>query len=156
MRFSYLPALGIVAVCPQPGAPPGILANLFPNDTGKNTPNPANHHSKAARASPLGIFEYPADVPCRPYRWAQWLAGLHFPPPAAAAHAVGAGADRAAAMIPIEPSMRSAVAALRSRARTRVALDGQLKALAAGKEPSPLPGLKSELPEVTDNVGLRR
>lgn len=154
MHFSYLPALGVVAAYPQPGAPPGILANLFPNDTGQNTPNPVNHHSKAARASPLGIFEYPADVPCRPYRWAQWLAGLHFPPPAAAPATV-VGTDRAVTM-PIEPSIRSAVAALRSRARTRLALNGQLKAFAAGKGPSPLPGAESDLPEVTGKVGLRR
>lgn len=161
VRFSYLPALGIVAVCPQTGSPPGILANLFPDDTGKTTPNPANHHSKAARASPLGIFDYPSDVPCRPYRWAQWLAGLHFPPPAAAALATTVGgADGAAAVavaLPIEPSMRSAVAALGSRARTRLALGGQLKAIAAGKGPSPLPGSKDDhLPEVTGEIGLRR
>lgn len=154
-RFSYLPALGIVAVCPQPGSPPGILANLFPDDTGRKTPNQANHHSKAARSSPLGIFEYPADVPCRPYRWAQWLAGLHFPPPAATLTSAVAGADRAAAM-PIEPSIRSAVAALMSRARTRSALGDQLKAFAAGKGPSPLRGVKSDLPEVTGKIGLRR
>ncbi|CAM9748039.1 unnamed protein product [Pylaiella littoralis] len=153
VHFSYLPALGVVAAYPQPGAPPGILANLFPNDTGHNTPNPVNHHGKAARASPLGIFEYPADVPCRPYRWAQWLAGLHFPPPAAAPATV-VGTDRAVTM-PIEPSIRSAVAALRSRARTRLALNGQLKAFAAGKGPSPLPGAESDLPEVTGKVGLR-
>eukprot|EP00903_Cladosiphon_okamuranus_P019894 g18286.t1 len=148
VRFSFLPALGIVAVCPPPGAPKGILANLFPNDTGKDTPNPANHHGKAARVSPLGIFQYPADVPCRPYRWAQWMAGLHFPPPAASTVS-SAGAES-----PIEPSVRSAMAALRSRVRTSAALDGQLRGLGDGKGASPLAGMESELPEVTGTVEL--
>ena len=150
VRFSFLPALGIVAVCPPAGAPKGILANLFPNDTGKDTPNPANHHGKAARASPLGIFRYPADVPCRPYRWAQWMAGLHFPPPAASA--VSSGEPE----LLIEPSVRSAMAALRSRVRTSAALDAQLKALSGGKGPSPLAGTEGELPEATGSVELSR
>lgn len=151
MRFSFLPALGIVAVCPQPGASKGVLANLFPNDTGEDTPNPANHHGKAARASPVGIFQYPPDVPCRPYRWAQWMAGLHFPPPAASPMASTGGAE-----LPIEPSVRSAMAALRSRVRTSAALDEQLKGLSAGKGPSPLAGMKGELPEATGSVELSR
>lgn len=163
MRFSFLPTLGIVTVCPQPGAPAGILANLFPNDTGKDTPNAANHHGEAARASPLGVFQFPPDVPSRPYRWAQWLAGLHFPPPppavAAAASALPGDADADRVSLPIEPSLRSAMAALRSRVKTRAALDGQLKALSAGKGPSalPLPGVAGGLPEATaDNVELGR
>ncbi len=154
MRFSFLPTLGIVAVCPQPGAPVDILANLFPNDTGKDTPNAANHHGKAARASPLGVFQYPPDVPHRPYRWAQWLAGLHFPPPTlapATAAALPGGADADRAGLPIEPSLRSAMAALRSRVTTRMALDGQLKGLSAGKGPSPLP---LPLPGVAGGGGL--
>lgn len=150
MRFSFLPALGIVAVCPQAGTSPAILANLFPNDTGKDTPNPVNHHGKAARASPQGILQYPADIPCRPYRWAQWLAGLHFPPPA------GASPRSGVAELPLEPSVRSAMAALRSRVRTRAALDAQLKALSAGKGPSPLAGMKDGLPKATGSVELSR
>lgn len=150
MRFSFLPALGIVAVCPHPGTRAGVLANLFPNDTGKDTPNPANHHGQAARASPLGIFQYPADVPCRPYRWAQWMAGLSFPPPAASS---GSASDGAAGL-PIEPSVRSAMAALRSRVRTNVALEGQLNGLSAGKGPSPLAGMEGELPEASGSVEL--
>ncbi|CAM9244068.1 unnamed protein product [Ectocarpus fasciculatus] len=148
VRFSFLPSLGIVAVRPAAAhdsrAP---LANLFPTDTGKDTPNPANHHNKAAQASPLGVFEYPADVPCRPYRWAQRLAGLHFPP------AAEGGRPVAATTMPIEPTTRSAVAALRSRARTLEALGGQLKALSDGKGPSPLPGSRDEA--VAESVELR-
>ncbi|CAN0350270.1 unnamed protein product, partial [Hapterophycus canaliculatus] len=119
------------------GASPGILANLFPNDTGKDTPNVANHHVMAAQASSRGVFEYPPDVPCRPYRWAQWLAGLHFPPLAPGAAGAAVGANRAA--MPIEPSTRAVLVALRSRARTHAALGDQLKGLSAGKGPSPLP-----------------
>lgn len=148
VRFSFLPSLGIVAVRPAAHDGGTPLANLFPADTGKDTPNPANHHNKAAQASPLGVFEYPADVPCRPYRWAQRLAGLRFPP------AVGGGGPVAATAMPIEPTTRSAVAALRSRARTLAALGGQLKALSDGKGPSSLPGSRDEA--VTEGVELRR
>lgn len=155
VRFSYLPTLGVVAVSPPPtGASAGILANLFPNDTGKDTPNAANHHGAAARASPLGVFEYPADVPCRPYRWAQWLAGLHFPPPAPGAAGTAVGAKTP--VMPIEPSTRALLVALRSRARTHAALSDQLKGLSAGKGPSALPGGRDRLPEVTDDIELRR
>ncbi|CAM9146294.1 unnamed protein product [Ectocarpus sp. 12 AP-2014] len=147
VRFSFLPSLGVVAVRPAAHDGGVPLANLFPADTGKDTPNPANHHNKAAQASPLGVFEYPADIPCRPYRWAQRLAGLRFPP------AADGGGPVAASTMPIEPTTRSAVAALRSRARTLAALGGQLKALSDGKGPSPLPGSRDEV--VTEGVELR-
>lgn len=161
IRFSYLPALGIVAVCPQAGCPPSLLANLFPNDTGRDTPNPINHHGRAARASASGVFNYPADVQCRPYRWAQWLAGLHFPPPGdgAAAAAVGGIAttvgDGEGGPGPIEPSTRAVVAALRSRIRTHMALGAQLRSFVT-TGPSPLSSVESELPRATGNVELRR
>lgn len=142
VRFSYLPALDIVAACPQAGSSPSLLVNLFPNDTGKDTPNPANHHSRAARASSLGVFRFPSDVPCRPYRWAQWLAGLHFSP-------VQAAGD------PIEPSTRAVVTELRSRVRTHAALAHQLKIINT-KGALPLPSFQSENSEATGNIELRR
>ena len=48
------------------------------------------------------------------------------------------------------------MAALRSRVRTSAALDRQLKGLSAGKGPSPLAGMKGELPEATGSVELSR
>lgn len=159
LRFSYIPALGIVAVCPPPNYPSSLLANLFPNDTGRDTPNPTNHHGRAARASPLGVFEYPGDVPCRPYRWAQWLSGLHFPPPAFSFEATagsgeGAGGSRKA----IEPSVSAVVAELRSRVRTQWALASQLKAI-GDKGPVCLAEFHDKLPlgkASANNVELRR
>lgn len=150
MRFSYLPALGIVVVCPQAGSPPSLLSNLFPDDTGQGTPNPANHHGRAARASALGVFEFPADVQCRPYRWAQWLAGLHFPAPGAAASSAVAGDG--GVVSPIEPSTRAVGAALRSRARTHVALAAQMKSFATKGVSSS----EDKVPEGMGNVELRR
>ncbi|CAM9549731.1 unnamed protein product [Laminaria digitata] len=147
IRFSYLPALGIIAACPQTGCPPSLLANLFPNDTGRDTPNPINHHGRAARASASGVFNYPADVQCRPYRWAQWLAGLHFP-----ATAGGGGGGKVGGAI--EPSTRAVVAALRSRIRTHMALGVQLKSFVT-TGPSPLLAAEGEVPRATGNVELR-
>lgn len=154
VRFSYLPALGIIAVCPQSPCPSSLLANLFPNDMGKDTPNPANHHGRAARASVVGVFEYPVDVLCRPYKWAQWLAGLHFSPTAGGA--ADNGSDMAAALnYPIEPSTRAVVAALRSRVRTHAALEVQLK-IFASKGPLPVLGLQDQMNEAASNIELRR
>lgn len=158
IRFCYLPALGIVAVCPQAGCSPSLLANLFPNDTGRDTPNPINHHGRAARASASGVFNYPADVQCRPYRWAQWLAGLQFPPPGDGAAAVGGVTTTVGdgeGPGPIEPSTRAVVAALRSRIRTHMALVAQLRSFVT-TGPSPLSSVESEVPRATGNVELRR
>lgn len=151
LRFCYLPSLGIVAVTPSSNVTHAILANLFPNDTGQNTPNPTNHHSRAAKLSPSGLFQYPADLPCRPYRWAQWLAGLHFPPVSSSdGQMPGASEARRA----IEPSTRAVVAALRSRIRTQWALAAQLKSL-ADKKPACLPRFQEMMP-TSNNVELGR
>lgn len=144
LRFCYLPELGIVAVCPSPGWPASLLVNLFPNDTGRKTPNAANHHGRAARASANGIFEFPADVSCRPYRWAQCLAGLHFPP-----------GNGNATPVALEPSTRAVVAALRSRAQTHISLSSQLKAVAE-HGPVALACFQDKLPKPNGNVELRR
>lgn len=150
IRFSYLPELGIVVVCPPTGSSSSLLANLFPNDIGRDTPNPANHHGRAARASPRGVFEFPADVPCRPYRWAQWLAGLHFPP----ASGMEIKADQSMTD-PLEPSTRAVMAALRSRARTHASLSSQLKTI-SDSGPVPLPSFQDKIPKPNGNVELRR
>lgn len=143
-------------MCPQAGFPLSLLTNLFPNDTGKDTPNPANHHGPAAQASARGVFDFPADVPCRPYRWAQWLAGLHFPQTrAAAAAGTGATGGNDVAAVPIEPSTRAVVAALRSRVRTHVSLAGQLKSCGS-KGSLPLPAFQGHVPEASGNIELRR
>ncbi|CAM9628417.1 unnamed protein product, partial [Sphacelaria rigidula] len=149
LRFCYLPSLGIVAVTSPPNAAHAILANLFPNDTGQNTPNPTNHHSRAAKLSSSGLFQYPADLPCRPYRWAQWLAGLHFPPVSSCdGQMLGSSGPRRA----IEPSTRAVLAALRSRVRTQWALAAQLKSL-ADRKPACLPRFQEMMP-TSNNVEL--
>ena len=160
VRFSYLPVLGIVTVCPQAGFPPCLLVNLFPNDTGRDTPNPSNHHSRAARASASGIFKFPSDVPCRPYLWAQWLAGLHFPHAAEVGGGDGAAAEFRALggereKGPIEPSTRAVMSALRSRLRTHASLAEQLRNLSS-KGSSPSTMLQDEILETTGNIELRR
>lgn len=153
LRFCYLPQLGIVAVCSPAGWSSSFLTNLFPNDTGRETPNPANHHGPAARASVHGVFKFPADVPCRPYRWVQGLAGLHFPPAGGVGMAsVGAEGAKPAAL---EPSTRAVVAALRSRAQTHLQLSSQLKTIAESG-PVSLPTFDDKLMRTNGNVELRR
>ncbi|CAN0480216.1 unnamed protein product, partial [Discosporangium mesarthrocarpum] len=101
-------------------APRQILTNLFPGDTGELTPNPVNHHGPAALMSPRGVFEYPQDVAPRPFRWAQWLAGLYFPPGLGsrgmgAGAGAGVGAGVRVGQQPLEPSTRAVVSEVRSR-----------------------------------------
>lgn len=159
--FSYLPALGVVTACPQSGFPRGLLVNLFPNDTGRDTPNPINHHNQAARASALGIFEFPSDVPCRPYLWAQWLAGLHFPSAGEGVNGVGAavgmegiGGSGEKGKGPIEPSTRAVMSTLRSRLRTHASVTGQLRKFSSkGLSPSTL--LQDEVLDTMGNIELR-
>ncbi|DBB05940.1 TPA: hypothetical protein ACH3X3_009935 [Trebouxia sp. C0006] len=74
ITFAYLPSLGVVTA--EAGDQPGneLLAALFKDDSGKDTPNMANKYLED------GSFVFDTKVIARPYRWAQWLAGLDFLP----------------------------------------------------------------------------
>ncbi|DBA72424.1 TPA: hypothetical protein ACH3X2_010455 [Trebouxia sp. C0005] len=74
ITFTYLPSLGVVTA--EAGDQPGneLLAALFKDDSGKDTPNTANKHLDD------GSFVFDTKTTARPYRWAQWLAGLDFLP----------------------------------------------------------------------------
>eukprot|EP00013_Stygamoeba_regulata_P022209 CAMPEP_0177643630 /NCGR_PEP_ID=MMETSP0447-20121125/8252_1 /TAXON_ID=0 /ORGANISM="Stygamoeba regulata, Strain BSH-02190019" /LENGTH=743 /DNA_ID=CAMNT_0019145927 /DNA_START=42 /DNA_END=2269 /DNA_ORIENTATION=- len=126
LRFVYLPALQIVAVrsrgsgveeersSSDPVRLPQLLSNLFPGDTGTETPNLANcrlllsesgetsgsdactagdhltddddgDDDSAAAAPSLRLFSYESGLETRPYHWAQRVCGLHYPPPVSAA-----------------------------------------------------------------------
>lgn len=51
-----------------------VLRELYPNDLGIESPNPANHYQLARHN--LGLFStLGLGIP---YRWAQRMAGLHF------------------------------------------------------------------------------
>lgn len=95
-----------------------LLVNLFPGDTGADTPNAANKLQRRA-------FEF--DIRLRrdrPYRWAQHLAGLDFLP---AVPAGRAPPDAAAAAAGVEEyqqqaRVRNVLAALRARIASRSSL----------------------------------
>jgi hypothetical protein len=70
--IEYLPRLHILAVCPGRPEDAGLLCNLVPDDTGRDSPNPANAFLVD------GNFAYDPASPWRPYKWAQWLGGLDF------------------------------------------------------------------------------
>jgi THO complex subunit 5 len=118
IRFAYLPALNIVTVTvtTTDGKPAGIgsqdvLVNLVPDDMGDVSPNPAHHFDGQRRAIKF-------DATARPYRWAQWLAGLDFVPLARAEQ---------------QPDQRSSVATiltlLKQRLVARKSLATQFKSL---------------------------
>lgn len=70
--IEYLPHLHILAVCPARPEDAALLCNLVPDDTGRDSPNPANAFLVE------GNFAYDPASPWRPYKWAQWLGGLDF------------------------------------------------------------------------------
>lgn len=69
--FEYLTNLNIVIVTPLNNEDPRILVNLFPNDNGESSPNPANILQIAPGAEWMPRR-------ARAYKWAQSLCGLHF------------------------------------------------------------------------------
>ncbi|DBA90218.1 TPA: hypothetical protein ACH3X1_003517 [Trebouxia sp. C0004] len=74
ITFTYLPSLGVATAEAGDQAGNELLAGLFKDDSGKDTPNLANKHLED------GSFVFDTKVTARPYRWAQWLAGLDFLP----------------------------------------------------------------------------
>jgi|TARA_B100000405_G_scaffold283954_1_gene229832 THO complex subunit 5 len=92
-----------------------LLVNLFPGDTGADTPNIANKLRVAG-------FEYDRSRRDRPYRWAQHLAGLDFLAPVPVGRAPGADAETGVAKHQQQARVRNVLAALRARMASRSAL----------------------------------
>ena len=101
LAFYYYPTLDVVGVeVENPEVyPPGMLANLFPGDTGETSPNPANVYVRTAggevkprNPDAMGdnenafVFAPPRDGSPGsagvPYLWVQWLAGKNYLDPA--------------------------------------------------------------------------
>eukprot|EP00899_Mesostigma_viride_P004832 jgi/Mesvir1/1434/Mv14429-RA.1 len=84
VRFEYLVALRLVTACASAHVEGGsivspftseqLLANVFPDDAGLDTPNLMNAYLDA------GGFRYDPSRAERPYRWAQHLGGMDFLP----------------------------------------------------------------------------
>eukprot|EP00898_Chlorokybus_atmophyticus_P007044 jgi/Chlat1/7340/Chrsp59S06968 len=73
VSFRFLPRLHVIGVASSfPDGSSASLANLFPNDTGEDTPN------QASKLLHNGAFMFDGQFPSRPFRWAQHLAGLDF------------------------------------------------------------------------------
>ena len=92
-----------------------LIVNLFPGDTGADTPNIANKLRVAG-------FEYDRSRRDRPYRWAQHLAGLDFLAPVPVGRGPGADAETGVAKHQQQARVRNVLAALRARMASRSAL----------------------------------
>lgn len=128
LRFQYLPHLRIVTA--EVEGQQHALANLFPDDTGERTPRVENHHHPLVQGGTAGLV-FPEEVSGRPYRWAQWLAGLYTLP-------TTASALTEAAPRRIEPSTRSVVEAVCTRLAVMPTVKQQLLVLAATPNPIPV------------------
>ena len=74
LRFEYLPSLNVVTVVAENNE--ALLANLFPNDTGEYLPR--TDATYMAKKTDHLALSFPEDYAGRPYKWAQWLAGLDY------------------------------------------------------------------------------
>ena len=113
-KFAYMSRLHVVTVeAVGDNVEADLLLNLFPGDTGADTPNISN---KLLSNSFTVYDEARRD---RPYRWAQHLAGLDFLP--ALPLSLGAPAEAAAGISEHQQQarVRNVLAALRARMASR-------------------------------------
>lgn len=76
LHFSFMEKLRVITVEGYQGnkkCTEQLLVKLFPGDEGMHSPNAAN-----AEALPSGTTSWEAQLPGRPFKWAQWLGGLTF------------------------------------------------------------------------------
>ncbi|GMH89616.1 hypothetical protein TL16_g11513 [Triparma laevis f. inornata] len=98
VKFNYLPSLQIITV-----QSPTPMRNLFPHDTGIDTPNDTNHHTFPDHNNGYGIILPPRSImSARPFVWAQWVGGMYF--------CVKKGTR-------VEPSVRTVVRMVKMRVR---------------------------------------
>lgn len=117
LRFQYLPELDTVTV--EADGQSGLLANLFPNDTGEIVPR--------AGAS---IRRFSSQLRARPYKWVQWLAGLY--------HLESVSEGYAKASKPTEPPTREIISRILSRVHSQEVLSKHLAVLAKCPQPVPV------------------
>jgi THO complex subunit 5 len=122
MTFTYLTQLNIVAVesqwDPAKTSSHSLLLHLFPNDSGAESPNPAN-----SSVLPDNSLEFDPERRARPYKWVQWLAGLAF---------LQSNPSSESCIVPQE-SFRAVVARIRARVQHRVTLLDELDSLSKKK-----------------------
>nr|KAG5686801.1 hypothetical protein BaRGS_013121 [Batillaria attramentaria] len=155
LTFYFLHALNIITVGVKviPGkevvtnsvtggdllSPQSVLDELYPDDHGDTTPNPANQYELARYG--MGDFgQYVAQVG-RPYMWAQWLGGLQF--------LDHVEAEPSSSLSSIRPKtsisatyMQQTIKRLRQRLKARLGLLQQLASLERGIVPCTGPVMK--------------
>lgn len=118
LDFAYLSQLGVVAVTVLSSHSKKTLTNLFPNDTGLTSPNPANKFLAEG-----GEFRIDESQSYRMYRWAQYLAGLNF------AQAPGVVQTSGGSTLSSNFVVRRVVGQVRARMNTRMSLREQVDKL---------------------------
>jgi len=122
LQFVFLRQLNVISVKSKwnskhrSGATGALLVNLFPEDPGLLSPNPAN-----AQWLPSKSTAWDPQLPGRPYRWAQQLAGLSFE------GIVQQGSE------PSEVHFRAVVSRVKARIASNITLRQELSSLEAKK-----------------------
>lgn len=111
--FYFVPSFKLVFV--EVKDHPITLVNLYPKDSGKSLASPTAVH-KTTNADDYDTILATDKAPARPYRWAQWLAGLWSCPEETKASAKGA-------------SSRAIIDRIRSRLTSNSTLDAHLRQL---------------------------
>eukprot|EP01138_Halocafeteria_seosinensis_P006501 gb/GECG01006645.1/.p1 GENE.gb/GECG01006645.1/~~gb/GECG01006645.1/.p1 ORF type:complete len:822 (+),score=137.67 gb/GECG01006645.1/:1-2466(+) len=78
IRFQYLPALEVVTVECLDSSTNSKLSNLYPGDSGIETPTLLHRVLGQDGTSHLNeLLTFPDEIRARPFHWAQWLCGIY-------------------------------------------------------------------------------
>lgn len=78
IRFQYLPYLDVVTAECLSSSTNSKLSNLYPGDSGVETPTLLHHMMDDQGIAHLNeILTFPDDIGGRPFHWAQWLCGIY-------------------------------------------------------------------------------
>ncbi|KAJ8679912.1 hypothetical protein QAD02_015699 [Eretmocerus hayati] len=117
-----------------------VLRELYPGDTGLESPNPANSYQLAKQK--LGSF---ASLGLGiPYKWAQRMAGLHFIP-------VDARDQKSVNHDSSQDSVESVLKEIRRRVKARLELCEEIRQLESGNLPS-LTGTLDPIPQKVSTI----
>lgn len=126
--FKYYKGLGVATV--EAVNQRGLLANIYPNDTGQFLPRTTL--DRTISQGPKQVFA--EDRPDRPYKWLQWLSGNYTLPPESPEYNA-------------QPSMGSIIQSILDRVGAQEALSEQLHALKKCPHPVPVhPSAESLFP----------
>ncbi|XP_014231545.1 THO complex subunit 5 homolog [Trichogramma pretiosum] len=117
-----------------------VLRELYPGDTGLESPNPANHY----QLSKYKLGKFSAHNLGTPYKWAQRMAGLHFVP-------IEASEQKSVVPDSIQDNVESVLREIKKRVKARLELCAEIRELESGNMPA-FPDTDEPIPTKTSTI----